>query len=80
MVGHLNLETEEETKQAEKSLHLKLTAKKMLDGFQMLKKKQMQSENPDNDAELFFIDRMIGEFETDLQTAKTKGQVSHKTR
>ncbi|MCI1990979.1 MAG: hypothetical protein LKJ59_06560 [Oscillospiraceae bacterium] len=46
---------------------LKATASKLVGSLKTLRGRKLRSGKTENDAEILFIDKLIGEFESDLQ-------------
>lgn len=63
----LNVALEQKPKQKDEAWHLKDKAAKMLNSLKILREKKLQSGKPESDAEIILIDKLIGEFESDLQ-------------
>lgn len=56
-----------EPKQADETSHRKSSTAKMLNSLRIAREKKLQSGKPETDAEIVIIDKLIHEFESDLQ-------------
>lgn len=63
----LNMALEQKKKNENDAKRLKALAKKMLNSLSVLREKKLRFGKAESDAEIVFIDKLIGEFESDLQ-------------